>query len=79
MARWKLPDAPQRATIKVDVPNSVKDLYGTSIFQWYVVRRGSKNGYPKDMRLEKVGPHAQNMMTIPDSIINITGGTYMTS
>lgn len=79
MARWKLPDAPQRATNKVDMPNSVNDLYGTRISQWYVVRRGSKNGYQKDMRLEKVGPHAQNMITIPDSIINITGGTYITS
>lgn len=36
MARWKLPDAPQRATNKVDMPNSVIDLYGTPIFQWYV-------------------------------------------
>lgn len=36
MAEWKLPNAPQRATNKVDMPNSVIDLYGTPIFQWYV-------------------------------------------
>jgi hypothetical protein len=32
----------------------------------------------KDMCLEEIGLHAQNMITILGSIVNRIGGTYMT-
>ena len=34
---------------------------------------GSKKGHQKDMCLQKIGLHAQNMITNLDSIMNITG------
>ena len=34
---------------------------------------GSKNGYHKDMRLKKIELHAQNMIPILGSIVNIIG------
>ena len=37
--------------IKANVPNSVIDLSWTSIFEWYVVKFASKNGYQKDVCL----------------------------
>ena len=32
----------------------------------------------KDMCLEEIGPHAQDMLTILDSIADVIGDTYMT-
>ena len=63
---------------KIDLPNLVTYLNQTPIFEWCVARIGSKNGYPKDMSLEEIRLHAENMMTILGSTINIIGGTYMT-
>ena len=37
-----------------------------------------KNGHQKDMSLKEIALHAQNMLSILGSIVNITGGTYMT-
>ena len=34
---------------KVDVPNLVIDLIWTPVFEWYVVKCGSKNRYQVDM------------------------------
>ena len=60
--------------INVNVPNLVTCLNHTPIFQWYVVRCGSKNRYQKGiMCLKEIGLH------VLDLIVNkIKGGTYMT-
>ena len=58
------------------MPIAVTYLNHTSIFEWYLVWRGSKNKYRKE-----VGLHAQNMITVLVLIVNIIGGggkTYMT-
>ena len=44
---------------KVDMPNSVTHLIWTPIFEWYVARCGSKNGYKKDMCLKEIALRAQ--------------------
>ena len=51
----------------------------TPIFEWYVVRCGSKNGHQKGiMCFKEIGLHAPNVLTILGSIVNIiTGKTYM--
>ena len=59
---------------KADVPNLVTYLYQTPIFEWYVVRCGSKNRYQNDLCLKEIGLHAQNMVTILGSTVNIIGG-----
>ena len=50
----------------------------TPIFEWYVVRCGSKNGCQKCMCLKGTRLHSQNMLSMLGSIINIIGRTYMT-
>ena len=58
--------------------NYVVDLNLTHVFEWYVVRCDSKNGYQKDMFLNKIGLRVQIMLTSPNLIVNfIMGGTYM--
>ena len=46
------------------MPNSVISVNLTPIFEWYVVRCGSKNGYQEDMCLEEIGLRAQIIITI---------------
>ena len=41
---------------------------------WY----GFKNEYQNNMCLIEIGLHAENMITILGSIVNIFQGTYMT-
>ena len=41
------------------MPNSVTHLIWKPIFEWYVARCGSKNGYKKDMCLTEIGLRAQ--------------------
>ena len=48
------------------------------IFEWYVVRYGSKNGQQKDMFLKEIGLCAQVLLTILGSIVNTIRGAYMT-
>jgi hypothetical protein len=67
------------STGEVDMPNLVSSLNWTPIVEWCVVKCGSKNGYPKDMCLEKIGLCAQNSMAFLGSTINIIGGIYMTT
>jgi hypothetical protein len=55
------------------VPKLVTYLNQTPIFEWCVVRFGSKNGYPKDMSFEEIRLHVENMMTILGSTMNIIG------
>lgn len=38
-----------------------------------MVRCGAKNGCQKDIFLKGIGAHAQNMMTILSSVVNIIG------
>ena len=59
---------------KVDVPNSVIFLNCTPIFEWYVIRCGSKNGCHEDRCLRKIRLRAQKTITILESIVNINGG-----
>ena len=40
---------------------------------------GGKQWYHKDISLEEIGLNAQNVLTILGSIINMIGGTYMTT
>ena len=43
------------------------------------MRCGSKYGYQKDMSFKATELHVQNMLTIHGSMVNMIGGTYMTS
>ena len=54
---------------KVDVPNSVAYINWTRVFECYVVRYGSKNGYQKDMCLKVIRLCAQNMIAILGSTV----------
>ena len=55
------------------MPNLVISLNWTPIFESYVVRCGFKNTYPKDMSFQEFGLHAQIMITILSSLVNIIG------
>ena len=56
---------------KVDVPNSVIYLHQTPIFERHVVRCDSKNGYQKNNYSKQIGLHAQSLVTILGSKVNI--------
>ena len=51
----------------------------TPIFEWYVVRCGSKNGQQIYICSKQIGLCAQNMLTVLGSIVNMIAGTYMTT
>ena len=51
--------------------NSITYLSLTLIFEGHVVRGASKNRHHNDMYVNKIELHAQNMITILSSIINI--------
>ena len=53
-------------------------LNQTPIFGWCVVSCASKNRHQNDMCLKEIGLCVLNMLIIPDSIVNIIGGIYMT-
>ena len=57
--------------LKANVPNSFTHLTQTTIFEWYVVCCGFKNGRQKYTCLKEIGLHAQDMITILGSIFNI--------
>ena len=63
---------------KVDVPNSAPYPNHSSISESNVVRSGSKNGFQRDKCLKEIELHAQNMLTILNSIANTIGRTYTT-
>jgi hypothetical protein len=46
----------------------------TAIFEWCVIMHVSTNGHHNDTCLKEIGLHAQNMITILDSIGNVIGG-----
>ena len=58
---------------KVDNLYSFTFFIMTPIFEWYVVRCASNNGYQKEIRLTKIEICAQDLMIIFNSIINIIG------
>ena len=49
------------------------------IFEGYVIGCGFKDGHWQDMCWKEIGLHAQNMLTIIGSIVNVIGVTYMTT
>jgi hypothetical protein len=49
-------------------------LTRTLVFEWYVVWCGFKNGWHKDMFLKGIGSHAQTMIAILGSMVNIFEG-----
>ena len=51
--------------------NSVNYLNQTHVFEWYVGRCGSKNGYQEDICLKEIGLCAKNMINIIGSTLNI--------
>ena len=56
----------------VDVPKLNTIIFWTPILEWHVVKCGSKNGHQRDMCLKEIQAlHAQNMLTILSSIINM--------
>ena len=59
---------------EVGMPYLVTYLYRTPILEWYVISCGSKNGHQKDMCLKYIQLHAQNVIYIPNAIVNIVGG-----
>ena len=64
----------------VDAYISNIEIIWTLIFEWYVVRSGSKNGHQKGlMCLKEIGLRTQNMLTILQSIVNMIGGTCVTT
>ena len=60
---------------KVDMPNSITSLDQTPMFESYVNKCDSNNGYQNGVCLREIGPHAQNMLSIIGSIFNIIGKT----
>ena len=65
-------------SIKIDMLDSVTYLNRTPIFEWYMVRFGSKDGHQKDICLKEIGLRAQTIITVLGSVVNLLGGTYMT-
>ena len=61
----------------VDAPKWVTYLDHTPIFEWYVVRCGSKNNIKKDMCLQEIVLCPQNMISFLGLIVKTTKGTYI--
>ena len=49
-------------------------LFEHLYLKWCMVRYGSKNGHQIEMCIKEIEPSPQNLLTILDSIVNITGG-----
>jgi len=60
---------------KVGMPESNIEIIWIPIFEWHVVRCESKNSHQKNMCLKEIRLHAQNMLIILGSIINMIGRT----
>ena len=63
----------------VDAPRMNKIIMWTPIFEWYVLRCGSKNGAYKYTCLKEIGLRSQNMLSILGSIVNMIWGIYRTT
>lgn len=53
--------------------NYVICLKWTQVFEWYVVRCGSKNGNQKDMYFDEIRLRIQITITIIGSRVNVIG------
>ena len=49
-----------------------QSMQASPIFEWYVVCSGSKSRFQEDI-CKKIGLHAHNTITIPDSKVNVIG------
>ena len=54
-------------------PNSVPYLDRTPVLKTCVVKCGFKNEYQKDTCSKEIGQHAQKLLNILDSVVNIFG------
>ena len=61
--------------IKVFGCYSVTFLKQTPLFEWFVVRYGSKNKHCKDTCSKEIGLHLQILLTTLYSRVNTTGGS----
>ena len=57
------------------MPNLVAYLNWKPILEWYVVWCGSKDANQIEKCLREIKLHAQDMIIILESIVNIIGGT----
>ena len=55
------------------MPNLVAYLNWTHVYEWRVIKCGSKNGHPKDMYIKEIILWAQNLLTILGSTVSIIG------
>ena len=63
-----------RHNSKLDMPKLNTTLIYTPIFDWCVVRCGSKTWHHNDICLKRIALRAPKVLTILDSIINMLGG-----
>ena len=56
------------------MPNLVTNGDRSPIFQWHVVRCGSKNGYQKDLYSKETGVCTSIMITMLGIIVKVIGG-----
>jgi hypothetical protein len=65
------------AYTNVNVPNSVAYLVRSLIFKWHVFRCESQNGHEKTCVQKENGLHAQDLLTILSSTVNIIRKTHL--
>ena len=63
-------------SIKIYAPNSVFDFKWTPILERCMVGCQSKNGHHKNMYWKMIGLHAQNLLTILNTIVNMCRGDF---
>ena len=51
----------------------INHLNSTTLSEWYVLWCGFKNGHQKDTCFKEIGLHAQNMITISGTVVNLMG------
>ncbi len=56
---------------KVSEPNSVTNHKQALIFDWSVVRSGSRKGHHNDMCSKEIGLRAQNKLIVQGLVVNI--------
>ena len=62
--------------VKGSGPNSVTHLEWTCLFEWRVVKDGSKNGHQKDMYVREIWLQAHDLLIVLGSIVNLIRRTY---
>ncbi len=65
------------ASCEVNVPNMVAYLNWTPVFEWRLIRSGSKNGHLKDMYIKEIRVWVQNLSTILGSLFSHIGRTHL--